>query len=179
MSLVGWNCQGVGAALTGRHLKFICHKYRPPLVFLSEIRANISKVDRLRRRLGYDYAEYVEPVNTGWGLALWWKSTVVLGLIIKNRNFFHVKVSGGLGPVSGYITMVYGPPTERERREWWPQLIRLDPGEEEPWLCYGDFNELLSNAEKAGGRYRSESSFGDFQNFVDVCSLWDLGAKGL
>ena len=89
---------------------------------------------------------------------MWWKSTVVLGLVIKNRNFFHVKVSSGLGPVSGYITMVYGPPTERERREWWPQLIRLGLGEEVPWLCYGDFNELLSNAEKAGGRYRENEA---------------------
>ena len=88
MSLVGWNCQGVGAALTGRHLKFICHKYRPPLVFLSEIRANISKVDRLRRRLGYDYAEYVEPVNTGGGLLCGGRVLWCLVWLSRTGTFF-------------------------------------------------------------------------------------------
>ena len=88
MSLLGWNCQGAGATLTGRHLKFLCNKYKPPLVFLSEIRAHVLKVDRLRRRLGYDYAEYIDPVNTGGGLALWWKDNIEIQVIAKEKILF-------------------------------------------------------------------------------------------
>lgn len=179
MSLIGWNCQGAGAALTGRHLKYICNKYKPSLFFLSEIRANVSKVDRIRKRLGYVYAEYVAPVNTGGGLALWWKGNIGIQVIIKERHFFHVRVDSGMDPVAGFVTMVYGPQIERDRTDWWPRLKRLDPGEDVPWLCFGDFNELLSNSEKAGGRIRSEATFWDFQDFIEECNLWDMGAKGL
>jgi hypothetical protein len=46
------------------------------------------------------------------------------------------------------------------------------------WLCCGDFNCILSQAEKKGGRCFVESSRGELRNFLDSCSLIDLGYKG-
>lgn len=86
MSLLGWNCQGAGSPLTGRNLKFLVNKYRPPLVFLSEIRANVVKIEKIRRRLGFAYAEYVPPVNTGGGLALWWMEGLELEVLATAKN---------------------------------------------------------------------------------------------
>lgn len=38
-------------------------------------------------------------------------------------------------------------------------------------VCYGDFNELLSNEEKFGCRLGSKFCVGSFQNFLDDCML--------
>ena len=40
-------------------------------------------MDAIRRRLGFDFAEYVDPVNTSGGLALWWKEGVSFEYLLK------------------------------------------------------------------------------------------------
>uniref|UniRef100_A0A2N9GM00 RNase H type-1 domain-containing protein n=1 Tax=Fagus sylvatica TaxID=28930 RepID=A0A2N9GM00_FAGSY len=47
-----------------------------------------------------------------------------------------------------------------------------------PWLCSGDFNELLSRDEKWGRRPRPESQMLHFCQVVDECGFMDLGFLG-
>ena len=42
----------------------------------------------------------------------------------------------------------------------------------------GDFNDILSNEEKWGGRARDDRSFKDFNSFIERNSLVDLGFTG-
>lgn len=51
MSCFGWNCQGLGTSLTVRHHKFLCGKYKPQIVFLSETKMKRVKIERIRRSL--------------------------------------------------------------------------------------------------------------------------------
>ncbi|XP_039170213.1 uncharacterized protein LOC120294277 [Eucalyptus grandis] len=47
-----------------------------------------------------------------------------------------------------------------------------------PWLCLGDFNEILNHWEKEG-KYRAENyRLTAFRDFVNQCSLMDLDCKG-
>lgn len=50
----------------------------------------------------------------------------------------------------------------------------LLPGEDMSWLILGDFNELLNNEEKRGGRIRPEAQMEQFRLAVDHCNLKDL-----
>ena len=43
-----------------------------------------------------------------------------------------------------------------------------------PWLCAGDFNEILKADEKLGGRFRPEA----FREALDECEFKDLGYVG-
>lgn len=45
MSLLSWNCQGLGAALAKKALKELIVKKRPNLVFLMESRMKREKLD--------------------------------------------------------------------------------------------------------------------------------------
>ncbi|XP_028785741.1 uncharacterized protein LOC114741653 [Neltuma alba] len=179
MSLICWNYQGLGAPLTGKNLRFLCGKYKPSPVFLMETRVHVRKVDRCRRSLGFQNKVYVEPVGIGGGLALWWREGINLEVILVESNIIHVKVVSGLEPIHGFISFVYGPPTIQNRRTWWRRLRGLNPRDNVPWLCCGDFNDLLYSFEKEGGRTRPLRSFEEFQSFMSSCQLMDLDFKGM
>ena len=53
-------------------------------------------------------------------------------------------------------------------------------GEEDnlPWLCCGDFNEILFNYEKEGGPPRVQRCMEDFRKALEDCDLHDLGFTG-
>ena len=48
-----------------------------------------------------------------------------------------------------------------------------------PWVCIGDFNEVLRPEEQMGPNPRDSSQIAGFRDAVDVCGLYDLGYKGL
>jgi hypothetical protein len=44
-----------------------------------------------------------------------------------------------------------------------------------PWLCAGDFNEIIDANEQFGGSGRSERQMNAFREAVSMCGLVDLG----
>ena len=88
--------------------------------------------------------------------------------IIQNQNF------ATLWKFTGF----YGHPDVNKRQEAWSLLqflARLTP---EPWLCIGDFNEVLTQLEKWGGRERPVKQMQDFQVTLEKCELSDMGFTG-
>ena len=49
---------------------------------------------------------------------------------------------------------------------------------EAPWICCGDFNEILDDFEKLEGREKLQSGIDNFRQFIEICQLHDLGFKG-
>jgi len=47
-----------------------------------------------------------------------------------------------------------------------------------PWVCIGDFNEVLHRDEHCGVQERSHAQIAGFREMVDVCGLYDLGFEG-
>lgn len=48
-----------------------------------------------------------------------------------------------------------------------------------PWLCAGDFNEILDAREQFGGVTRPERQMDGFRDAVSACGFMDLGFLGL
>jgi hypothetical protein len=48
-----------------------------------------------------------------------------------------------------------------------------------PWICAGDFNEVLCASEQFGGSDREEWKMEGFRNMVDFCHFTNLGFSGL
>ncbi|KAF4366602.1 hypothetical protein F8388_004266 [Cannabis sativa] len=76
------------------------------------------------------------------------------------------------------FTGFYGNPKPSCRSESWRLLCRLKDLFDLPWICGGDFNEVLSINEKKGGADRSLCAISDFQQALDKCSLADMGFQG-
>lgn len=47
-----------------------------------------------------------------------------------------------------------------------------------PWICMGDFNEILWGREKRGGKLKSVRSMEFFRDTLTRCDLSDLGFTG-
>lgn len=47
-----------------------------------------------------------------------------------------------------------------------------------PWVCIGDFNEILWSREKRGGNTKSAASMGLFRDTLNKCELTDIGCAG-
>lgn len=73
---------------------------------------------------------------------------------------------------------MYGEPRSEEKEKTWRLLRILCDRSTLPWLCCGDFNEILFNCEKEGGAPRSESCMAKFRQALEDCQLHDLGFVG-
>ncbi|GAV73178.1 Exo_endo_phos domain-containing protein [Cephalotus follicularis] len=107
------------------------------------------------------------------GLALLWVED--LDLIIKSYSLSHIDSVIKLIGRNSYwrLTGVYGGPETQLRHETWSLLYSLSNQCDLPWLCMGDFNEIISMAEREGGRYITE-----FRETLDACRLRDPGFHG-
>uniref|UniRef100_A0A803NW04 Reverse transcriptase domain-containing protein n=1 Tax=Cannabis sativa TaxID=3483 RepID=A0A803NW04_CANSA len=84
----------------------------------------------------------------------------------------------GDGPTM-HFTAFYGSPEQSNRCHSWTTLKRLrDVAPLLPWLVIGDFNEILSNANKQGGALRNEVQMDDFRKVLDFCSFSELPVIG-
>ena len=72
----------------------------------------------------------------------------------------------------------YGDPCPSKRQLYWSLLRRLRDVDSLPWVCGGDFNELLSVNEKIGDSEKSISGIIRFREVIDDCDLFDLGWSG-
>jgi hypothetical protein len=81
MSIMAWNCRGLGFDATVGELRFLVKKFRPALLFLSETKMWDKKAKGFMWSLGYSGSFAVSCEGRGGGLALFWRQpyTVSLG----------------------------------------------------------------------------------------------------
>lgn len=75
-------------------------------------------------------------------------------------------------------TAIYGHPEMGQKKHMWTLQRRLAGVSNTPWLCIGDFNEILHPSEKVGGTDRSLNMISEFREALQDCNLVDLGCKG-
>ena len=64
------------------------------------------------------------------------------------------------------LTGFYGHPETSKREETWQLLESLNHFSALPWLCIGDFNEITSAVEKAGGNVRPARQITRFRDVI-------------
>ncbi|KAH7840676.1 hypothetical protein Vadar_020103 [Vaccinium darrowii] len=178
MLILTWNCLGVGRTLTGQALSDLVHKNRPSILFLMESKNNKVKLETIRRRLGFVNSNYVDPEGLSGGLALWWNSDVELEVDMANKNFMHVVVADRLAQKVWAATFVYGCPVRSGRSLIWKEIRKIATTEVLPWLCMGDFNQVLSISDKVGGNCPNQSAISEFHGMISESGLIDLEFKG-
>jgi hypothetical protein len=72
---------------------------------------------------------------------------------------------------------VHGETQLSERYKTWSLLKFIKSSSSLPWVCIGDFNEVLHQSEHGGVQERSRAQIEGFREMVDVCNLNDWCSK--
>ncbi|KAF7128168.1 hypothetical protein RHSIM_Rhsim11G0021500 [Rhododendron simsii] len=143
-----------------------------------ETKNNKVFLEIIRRSLKFDFASYVDPVGSAGGLALWWNSDLAIDIEIATKNIVHTIISDKGNSLVWAASFVYGCPSRDGKSQVWDELRMLGKFEKLPWLCMGDFNEVLCSSDKRGGNIPSQRRLGTFRDMLNECGLVDLEFKG-
>lgn len=120
----------------------------------------------------------VPLVGSTGGLTLWWDDCVEVKVVLATRNLIHRKMRL-IGEEDWFHTSwVYGTPYRNEKHEFWQWMSEVLSPTVAPWICAGDFNEMLSKDEKSGGSQWFWSTIPLLQSFMNNLELMDLGFSG-
>ena len=153
MSILCWNCCGLGNQQTVQELGDIIQAQDPTVVFLAETWLVEARLASIRDSLQFGHYHGVSKLNRGGGLALFWKKDFDLRVVSSSINYINAVIFGGTEKAWRF-TGFYGAPETHRRPDSWNLLRNLHNQFSLPWLCGGDFNELVKSHEKRGGRPR-------------------------
>ncbi|XP_039687912.1 uncharacterized protein [Medicago truncatula] len=177
MSLVAWNCRGVGSPSAIPDLKYLVRHFNLDLLFLSETLAHRNKIEELRFLLGYDCCFLVDRTGRGRGLALFWRNSLHCQLVDFSSNHITVEINDivlGTWRLTGY----YGYPNGGRRTAAWNFLRQLSHQFTGPWCIFGDFNDILDASEKRGRITRPPWLINGFRQAVIDSGLSDVPIEG-
>ena len=144
-----------------------------------ETKSKKNRMERIKNRIGFSNGLIVPSVGRSGGIALLW--TRKISLEIKSYTKFHVDavILDASSDYKWRITRFYGHPETHKRYESWHLLAFLNNQLQLPWLCLGDFNEILSMNEKFGGANHPQQQMDGFREIVNYCGFHDFGYCGL
>jgi hypothetical protein len=178
MRIQSWNCRGLGNLRTVRDLCKLVKEKCPVLVFLIETKLRKMKMEQIHCKLGFKNSFVVESVEKSGGLALLWGEEISVDI----QNYSNRHINGIITVPNSLANWkfagFYGHLDATKRYEAWELLRYLANLSPDPWLCLGEFNEVVSMSEKWGGETKSSSQKGNFKSALEDCELTDLGFKG-
>lgn len=177
MSCLSWNCCGLRNPQTEDELVALVTKKDPKMVFLMETKVEKFVLERVGRKIQYPNLFVVLRVNSGRGLALFWKSDFAVDMQSFSANHSDVIINHVVDDALRF-TGFYGKPETTNRENSWSLLRSLCQRSSLPWVCLGDFNEILLVEEKQGWLDRPEKQMQGFRDALDDCQLKDLGFSG-
>ena len=178
MRTLCWNCRGIGDPATVRKLRDLVEASAPLILCIVETQLAKDRVEGLAVSLGFQNSFAVASNGRSGGLCIFWKSDV--NLVIKNFSQYHID-SWVLSPGSEHwrLTCFYGEANRSMRYKTWETMKRLRGESTLPWLCIGDFNEILRQEEQMRPNTRDSAQMNGFRAALDVCGLADIGYLGL
>jgi exonuclease III len=151
----------------------------PDVLFLFETKLDGCEMERFRWMLELTSMWVVKPEGRSRGLAVFWRKELDLSLRSSGRRHIDFDVTEANGDI-WRLTGVYGESQSERKKETWKMLRTLGQQHQNgrPWLCLGDFNEILTTDEKCGGATRPQTCMDQFRDALDSCGLGDLGYVG-
>lgn len=130
-------------------------------IFLMETKIDCSSIARVMKKIGFSFFISIPPIGRSGGLAFCWRPGFRFQVLSTSQYFFHLEVEPGGDDPKFLCSLVYGPVLWREKELFWQELRWLGQNMSIPWLCVRDFNDLVRQSEKQGGRVLSSSSSRD------------------
>ena len=110
MSLLNWNCRGIGNLRTVKALEKAIKKEDPIIVFLMETKSSEEWMEKVKKECNMKQSWVVPSNGRSGGLALLWKDEIKVELLTYSLNHIDVLVSEGRGLGRWHLTSFYDNP---------------------------------------------------------------------
>ena len=164
--ILGWNCRGLGNLRSVRALRDLMQRWKPKIVFLMETKMKKNQMEKEKFKLGLLNGLIVPRVGRSGGLAILWDRDVKVEVQSYSGYFIDASMTDSDSGFQWHITGFYGNPKTHRRKESRDLLKYLSQKNQMPWLCFGDFNEIMSVEEKLGGVQRSQNQMDAFRKAI-------------
>ncbi|KAK3200780.1 hypothetical protein Dsin_024195 [Dipteronia sinensis] len=119
----------------------------------------------------------VDSVGRSCGLCLLWSTDVVVEL--SSFSPAHIDVCVKNQRIQWWrLTRFYSNPDPAQRFHSWNLLKRLAGMSNLPWVCLGDFSEIMEDSKKLCGQTRDLRCMLNFREIMESCELEDMGYSG-
>lgn len=135
---------------------------------------NPQKINRIAKSLPFDSYEIVEADNSKGGLVVLWKKDFNWKIVFKSQWIIGVTVTSQQG-ICWSLWCCYCPAERSLKRDFWNNFAEAVKNGLSTWACIGDFNDLLNEDEKFGGREVSNQTHFFLKNFMEDLGGLDLG----
>ena len=88
MSLLCWNCRGIGKAATVRELRTLARQFAPSILCILETQLEGSRVEQLAEGLGFNKSFAVSSSGRSGGLCIFWNDEIKVEIIGYSR--YHI-----------------------------------------------------------------------------------------
>ena len=116
MIIIGWNCRGLGNRRAVEVLAELVRSKAPTILFLMETKLTVQEMEPIKVELGFQSMLAVSSEGRRGGLALLWKS----GVVIDTNTYSPHHIDAQVLPPSGQpwrLTGIYGYPDEQQKPE--------------------------------------------------------------
>ncbi|TYH19505.1 hypothetical protein ES288_A05G357100v1 [Gossypium darwinii] len=173
MKFMCWNCRGLGNPAKLRELKQLFAANNPDLTFLSETKMSANDFRRVQNKCRMQNGLAVNSEGWSGGLALMWRD----GMNVSIQNYSKHHIDSMVKLENNKIIRVtgfYGHANPNLRSSSWDILRRVGESVREEWIVGGDFNAILNDAEKEGGRRGVRAQMNEFKEVMDELALVDI-----
>ena len=152
MKILAWNCRGLARPAAVQTLRRLIRDQSLDILFLSETKISLPQVSATLNSLGFFLMSHIAAIGISGGLVLTWRPSIDLECFVLNKNNISAWCFSNPPTFPWIISCVYGPSNISDRRAFWDSFASIEESFEAFWLCIGDFNSILVQFEKQGGR---------------------------
>ena len=178
MSVLAWNCRGLGSPPVVQTLIEEVKAKKPIFVFLTKTKAGINKMKSIQRKLSLTQGITVPSDRQSGGLAMVWKEGTNVRLKSCSNTHIDVVECGEMGTKLWRATGFYGQSDSSKRHISGKLIKALKKQCDMPWVIFGDFNEITHSDEKLGWPEQDADQMRAFRECLNSCSLTDFGFIG-
>lgn len=179
MIVLCWNCRGLGHPATVQTLRELCNSHRPTVLFLSELKIdNFPRIQQIALSLKFDKLHVMLAKGSSGGIAIFWKNLIDLQIVASTDHYISALILNDPLAAPWMFTGVYGPMNPILKPGFWAELAIIGQNFDGAWVVASDFNAILEQKYKLGGKPFTSGSFCRFRNFMDECELLDIGYVG-
>lgn len=177
MKVLCWNCRGAVSPKFRAALRDILMSNKPDMVVLLETRAQSNQAKWILQH--FSNCAMVEARGFSGGIWCFWNQTIsqvrVLGFTAQTLT---LRIAGDQYKTKWLLSLVYASPTATIREQFCDYMEQLSMLIMLPWCILGDFNQVIYQKDKQGGRAVGGHSAERMRLMFDRCGLMETKFSG-